>query len=117
MSRTTRNSREESWRASVAFSRTTTGSTSIDSAIGKRRLETVDKLRVDVAVRPLYDYLATGGSFVPLDNHCEDYLSIFSRDVLRRIAEGDETWEPMVPTGVAELIKKRGFFGCVRSPM
>src|SRR5271163_993872 len=80
-------------------------------------LETVDNLHVDVAVRPLYDYLATRGSFVPLDNYCEGYLSIFSRDVLRRIAEADESWEPMVPTGVAELIKKRGFFGCVRSPV
>jgi len=80
-------------------------------------LETVDNLSVDLAVRPLYDYLATRGSFVPLDNYCEGYLSIFSRDVLRRIAEADESWEPMVPTGVAELIKKRGFFGCVRSPV
>ena len=77
--------------------------------------ETVENLRVDVAVRPLYEYLATRGSFVPLDNYCEDYLPIFSRDVLRRIAEGDETWEPMVPPGVAELIKQRGFFGCARS--
>ena len=78
-------------------------------------LETVDNLHVDAAVRPLYDYLATRGSFVPLDNYCEGYLSIFSRDVLTRIADGDETWEPMVPYGVAELIKKRGFFGCARS--
>jgi hypothetical protein len=68
-------------------------------------------------VRPLYDYLARRGSFVPLDNYCESYLSIFSRDVLKRIADGDESWEPMVPAGVAELIKKRGFFGCVRSPV
>jgi hypothetical protein len=80
-------------------------------------LETVDNLHVDAAVRPLYDYLATRGSFVPLDNYCAGFLSIFSRDVLRRIAEGDESWEAMVPPGVADLIKKRGFFGCVRSPV
>ena len=29
----------------------------------------------------------------------------------------DESWESMVPSGVADLIKKRGFFGCVRSPV
>jgi hypothetical protein len=81
----------------------------------KDELETVDNLSVDLAVRPLYDYLARRGSFVPLDNYCESYLSIFSRDVLKRIGEGDESWEPMVPAGVAELIKKRGFFGCIRS--
>jgi hypothetical protein len=78
-------------------------------------LETVDNLSVAPAVRPLYDYLANRGSFVPLDNFREGCLPIFSRDVLRRIAEGDEAWEHMVPTGAAELIKKRAFFGYVRS--
>jgi hypothetical protein len=50
------------------------------------------------------------GSFVPLDNYRADYLHIFSRDVLKRIARGDETWESMVPEAVAELIKQRSFF-------
>jgi len=31
---------------------------------------------------------------------------------LRRIAKGDSSWEEMVPPQVAELIRKRGFFGC-----
>jgi hypothetical protein len=78
-------------------------------------LETVDNLSVEATVRPLDDYLANRGSFVPLDNYQEACLPIFSRDVLRRIASGDEAWERMVPTGAAELIKKRGFFGYVRS--
>ena len=38
-----------------------------------------------------------------------EYLPIFSRDVLRRIAANDESWETMVPVEVAELIKKRGW--------
>jgi len=41
------------------------------------------------------------GSFVNLDNYRPDCLHIFSRDVLRRIAAGDESWESMVPTEVA----------------
>ena len=44
-----------------------------------------------------------------------DYLPILSRDVLRRIAAGDTAWEKMVPVEVAELIKKRSFFGYHRS--
>ena len=40
-----------------------------------------------------------------------DILNIFSRDVLRRIKEKDSTWETMVPTKVAEAIKRRGLFG------
>lgn len=39
-------------------------------------------------------------------------LHIFSRDVLRRIKEGDPTWERMVPDVVVAAIKKRGLFGC-----
>ncbi len=41
----------------------------------------------------------------------EDHLSIFSRDVLRRIKEGDSSWEQMVPPSVAASIKTRQLFG------
>jgi hypothetical protein len=62
----------------------------------------------------LYDYLAGRGSFVNLDNYRPEYLTIFSRDVLRRIAAGDDSWESMVPVEVTDLIKRRGFFGYVK---
>ena len=62
-------------------------------------------------MQPLYNYLSGRGSFVHLDNYKPDYLSIFSRDVLHRIASGDEAWESMVPEAVAALIKRRNFFG------
>jgi hypothetical protein len=77
-------------------------------------LKTVDDIKVQPEIQPLYDYLAGRGSFVNLDNFCPDYLCIFSRDVLRRIAANDESWETMVPDEVATLIKKRAFFGYVR---
>jgi hypothetical protein len=51
---------------------------------------------------------ALGAALLP------EFLAIFSRDVLRRIAAADDSWEPMVPPAVAELIKRRGFFGYVR---
>ena len=77
-------------------------------------LQTVDTIEVEPALRPLYDYLAIRGSFVPLDNFSEEYLSIFSRDVLKRIASGDATWQEMVPPEVAELIRQKSFFGYAR---
>src|SRR6266496_1225859 len=46
-----------------------------------------------------------------LDNFNPKYLPIFSRDVLKRIASGDESWDEMVPLQVAEIIRQRGFFG------
>ncbi|MCV2489429.1 TonB-dependent receptor [Geodermatophilus sp. YIM 151500] len=75
---------------------------------------TVDTVRVSDELQPLYDYLNGRGSFVGLDNYKPDYLPILSRDVLRRIPTDDTTWESMVPPEVAELIRKRGFFGCQR---
>lgn len=74
-------------------------------------LRTVENLEVDAELRPLYDYLAGRGSFVPLDNFRPDYLKIFSRDVLARIAAHDDSWEQMVPDAVAEVIKQRKYFG------
>jgi hypothetical protein len=72
---------------------------------------TVDSVSVAGELQPLYDYLAGRGSFVGLDNYKPDYLSILSRDVLRRIAADDQAWEAMVPPEVCALIRKRGFFG------
>ena len=74
-------------------------------------LTTVENLQVAPELRKLYGYLTDRRSFVQLDNFKPEYLPIFSRDVLKRIAASDETWETMVPVQVVELIKKRGFFG------
>ena len=75
------------------------------------QLKTVDDIKVQPELQPLYDYLAGRGSFVHLDNYRPEFLPIFSRDVLRRIAANDDSWESMVPPDVAELIKRRAFFG------
>jgi hypothetical protein len=74
--------------------------------------QTIHTLEVAPELAPLYDYLSKRGSFVHLDNYNPQYAHIFSRDVLKRIAAGDASWEKMVPPQVADLIRKRGFFGC-----
>lgn len=72
---------------------------------------TAEDLTVSPELQPLFDYLSHRGSFVHLGNYTADYLPILSRDVLRRIAEGDEEWQQMVPQEVADLIVRRSFFG------
>jgi len=74
-------------------------------------LQTIHTLKVKPDLQPLYDYLVGRGSFVQLDNFNPKYLPIFSRDLLKRIASGDESWDEMVPPQVAEIIRQRGFFG------
>jgi hypothetical protein len=78
-------------------------------------LKTVNDIKVRPELQPLFDYLAGRGSFVDLDNYRPECLPIFSRDVLRRIAADDPSWETMVPGDVAELIKRRAFFGYNRA--
>jgi hypothetical protein len=74
-------------------------------------LQTTRSVNLESDLQLLYDYLCRRGSFVQLDNYNPEYLPIFSRDVLKRIAEGDESWDQMVPPQVAEIIRRRGFFG------
>jgi hypothetical protein len=75
-------------------------------------LTTVQNLQVAPELKKLYGYLEDRGSFVGLDNYNPNYLSIFSRDALKKIAAGDESWKEMVPEAVADVIVKRRFFGC-----
>lgn len=81
----------------------------LDSATGK--IITKDTMKVAPELEKLYGYLADRGSFVDLDNFNSDVLGIFSRDVLSKISEGDETWKNMVPGEVADLVIQRRFFG------
>ena len=60
-------------------------------------LKTVDDIKVRPELQPLYDYLSGRGSFVHLDNYRPEFLPIFSRDVLRRIAANDDSWEAWFP--------------------
>ncbi len=77
----------------------------------KYHLVTTQRLRVAPHLQNLYAHLLEQGSIQPIDFYDRDYLGIFSRDVLRRIAENDATWETMVPEGVAHMIKERSYFG------
>src|SRR5260370_36561673 len=55
-------------------------------------LETIQTVKVKDDLQPLFDYLVRRGSFVKLVNYNPKYLPIFSRDVFKPIAIGDETW-------------------------
>lgn len=72
---------------------------------------TKDTMKVAPGLEKLYGYLADRGSFVDLDNLEKKYLNIFSRNVLEKIAKGDDSWMNEVPKEVAEVICARGFFG------
>jgi hypothetical protein len=71
----------------------------------------VQNLDVAPNLRKLYEYLVEQGRIEQLNNFNESYLPIFSRDVLKKIETGDSSWQEMVPSQVAEVIKERSYFG------
>jgi hypothetical protein len=74
----------------------------------------VGNLRVQENLQGLYDYLVGKGFIRCIDDFNEDYLSIYSREVLDKIRADDGAWEAMVPGRVAAIIKERGLLGLKR---
>ena len=73
-------------------------------------LVTADNLEVKPELQKLYGYLKDRGGINTLDNFDEDCLHIFSREVLAKIKQGDISWESMVPSSVANVIKSKNYF-------
>ena len=73
----------------------------LDSETGK--VVTADDFRVAPNLRHLYKYLFENRNIQPLRDFTPEFLTIFSRDVLRRM-RGDPMWVHEVPPGVALLI-------------
>lgn len=80
-----------------------------DAATGQ--LHTVENAEMPHELGNLYRHLVERGRIKALDNFNESVLHIFSRDVLKRIQEGDRSWQDMVPAEIADVIKRRRFFG------
>ncbi|MEM6822258.1 MAG: TonB-dependent receptor [Verrucomicrobiota bacterium] len=74
-------------------------------------LLTTEKINVAEHLKKLYGYLIDTGNIEQLDNYRPECLEIFSRDILKKIADSDSSWEKMVDPKVAKIIKDRGYFG------
>ena len=77
----------------------------------QHHLVNISRLKVAPHLHNLYQHLIENGSIQAIDFYNRDYLHIFSREVLRLIIAGDDSWEKMVPDEVAAMIKERGYFG------
>ena len=72
---------------------------------------TIHNMEMPPELKHLFSHVVDRGAVRQLENVDESLLHIFSRDVLKRIGDGDSTWEEMVPPEIAEVIKRRRFFG------
>ena len=69
-----------------------------------------DKLELQIVVGASA-LLHRFGKVVDIIDFEEEYLKIFSREILEQIREGKSGWEKYLPKGVASLIKKNKMFG------
>lgn len=70
-----------------------------------------DNLKVDKKQVHLYEYLKQGDHIKQIEAFNEDYLHIFSPEVLQMITDNISGWEKLVPDVVAEKIKEQHLFG------
>ena len=78
-----------------------------------QQLTHVNNLIISDKNKNLYQYLVDRGCIAQLTHHNDDYLDIFSPDVLRKIVCGESGWEMLVPDVVARKIKEQALFGWV----
>jgi hypothetical protein len=62
-------------------------------------------------VRGLFSHIVDGGGIKQRYNFGAGVLHIFSRDILKLIKEEEPSWVSMAPAEIAEVIKRRRFFG------
>lgn len=81
----------------------------LDQSTGE--LMDCNNLKIAPELQKLYDYLRDRGNINELENYDPECLTIFSREILRKIKDGDPSWEQMVPSKVADVIKDKSCFG------
>ena len=74
-------------------------------------LVTSDNLKVHPRMKELYKFFKYNGKVVDITDYDKDNLTIFSREVLKMISNGEKGWEKMLPEGIDKLIKEYNLFG------
>jgi hypothetical protein len=93
------------------------GTSATSNAFSSNVLINAKNVKIVDHLSNLYDHLLENHYIDCIVGFDHDILSIFSRDVLRRIKEKDAEWEKMVPGPVVEAIKRRGLFGISDQPV
>ncbi|NBC07223.1 MAG: TonB-dependent receptor, partial [Bacteroidetes bacterium] len=68
-------------------------------------------LPIPEGVKFLYKHLLDNQQIVDVTGFNHNLLHIFSKEVLRMLQNGEDGWERMVPSQVANLIKEKYLFG------
>lgn len=80
-------------------------------------LITSENLKVYPRMKELYKFFKYNGKVIDIKDYDEKCLTIFSREIMQEIANGETGWEEKLPVGIAELIKDYRMFGYTRKPL
>lgn len=86
-------------------------SAQVAHAFAANVLITAKNVQVADHLRNLYAHLLENHYIDCIVGFDRDVLAVDAREVLRRIREGDPSWEQLLPASVAAAIKKRRLFG------
>ncbi len=70
-----------------------------------------NNLKLHPRMKDFYKFFKYNGKIVDIFDYEQNYLSIFSREILRNIKNNKEGWDDQLPNGIAELIRKEKMFG------
>jgi hypothetical protein len=70
-----------------------------------------NNLRLHPRMKDFYKFFKYNGKIVDIFDYEEEYLSIFSREILSKIKQNEKGWEKQLPEGISEMIVKEEMFG------
>ena len=71
---------------------------------------TSENLKVHPRIKELYKFFKYNGKVVDIEQYDPTILDVFSREVLRMIADGQSGWEEMLPEKTTAMIKQHNLF-------
>ncbi|MBT8181722.1 MAG: TonB-dependent receptor [Eudoraea sp.] len=74
------------------------------------QIMTSNNIKVHPRMKELYKFFKYNGKVMDIIDYDPEIMGIFSRDVLKKIQNGEGGWEEMLPEGISEKIKKEHLF-------
>jgi len=74
------------------------------------QIMTSNTIKVHPRMKELYKFFKYNGKVMDIIDYDPEILHVFSRDVLKKIINGEDGWESVLPEGIAEIIKKKKLF-------
>jgi len=74
-----------------------------------------NNLKLHPRMKDFYKFFKYNGKVVDIFDYEPSYLSIFSREILQQIKNGESGWEEKLPKGIADMIKKEQMLGYTKS--